>query len=121
MSNTLLVKDLLTLYNKTNCNKLNRLFGENIPFQIYSFDEVSSSEYFMHYLRKSTKLKSELLAELLSPKNSIWIDEVKNQGKLYFLVSNSSWKNTEYPILKNSVKLVLIGVKSLPTIEINIM
>lgn len=121
MSNTLLVKDLLTLYNKTNCNKLNRLFGENIPFQIYSFDEVSSSEYFMHYLQKSAELKSELLAELLSSKNSIWIDEVKKQGKLYFLVSNSSWKNTEYPIPKNSVKLVLIGAQSLPTIEINIM
>lgn len=121
-NNILLVSDLLNIYNEEEREKLTQIFDLNVFESIISYDDVSNSRYFFSYLKKYPELKKQLLSELLSEENGIWVAEVNEICAAYFLVSNSHWKASNRKNPESvSLRLILIGIDSLPTIELNII
>lgn len=120
-NNILLVSDLLNIYNEEEREKLTSIFNLDVFKNIVSYDDISNSKYFFSYLKKYPKLKNQLFSELLSEENSAWVAEVNEICVAYFLVSNSHWKVSSRNNPESvSLRLILIGIDSLPTIELNI-
>lgn len=118
----LLVSDLLNIYNEEDREKLTKIFDLDVFKNIISYDDVSDSRYFFSYLKKYPEVKQQLLSELLSEENGIWVAEVNEICCAYFLVSNSHWKASNRKNPESvSLRLILIGIDGLPTIELNII
>ena len=81
-----------------------------------SFDECRPKSDFL-FIVSTPKFKELLNRELSRKSNKEWL-EIAEKEKIYFIINDDSWKNTNSPF-PNSLNLCLIGESRIPVISIN--
>ena len=116
----LLLKDLMNRVDSSKREALLNLQKElslRPDLKIKSYDGVLSFDSFLGYFYKYSKLELMLLEALHSEKNSKWLEKVKRDNHLYFLVYNPVWKTNKI-ISDVQLELVLISEDEIPVLEI---
>ena len=81
-----------------------------------SFDECRPKSDFL-FIVSTPKFKELLEKELSCKRAKEWL-EMAEKSKIYFIINDDSWKNTNSPF-PNSLNLCLIGESRIPVISIN--
>ena len=82
-----------------------------------SFDECKQKSDFL-FIVSTPKFKELLEKELSCKRAKEWL-EMAEKSKIYFIINDDSWKNTNSPF-PNSLNLCLIGENRIPVISINL-
>lgn len=86
-----------------------------VPFEDY----LNDWNPFISCICGNEKLRKQLVSQLLSENFSHWWDRVAECKKVFYIYSNSHWKNASFP-KKQFLIIAEIGINSVPVIEIHI-
>lgn len=87
---------------------------------VKSYDAETRTNLFFECFCKFPNLKDDLFKQIFLSDNGPWLRKMFEDQKVYFLVSDSHWKNPKNTI-SAEIDLVLLGRDKIPTIEINIL
>lgn len=88
---------------------------EIVPFEDY----LNDWNPFIFRILENENLKEQLVTQLLSDNFSYWWNRVSDCKKIFYIYSNSHWKNTSFPETQ-SLMIKEVGVNSVPVIEVHI-